>query len=194
MITVVPDKIINEKAQRIFPLIANDDLDRRVVVSEKPDKIISLAPSMTETLFALGLENKVIGVTEFCDYPPQVQKLVEDGKIEIVGGYSTVDTEKVVGLEPDLVLTAAGTSKDTINQLEKVGIPVVGVEGENIMDVLSDIKLVGRITGTLETAKELTDNMEEKMNSIVEKTNDIPSEEKPKVFYEVGTDPIYTVG
>ncbi len=194
IISVVPETVINEEARKIFPMMIKDDLDRGVVISEKPDNIISLAPSVTETLFALGLDNKIIGVTEYCDYPPKVSGLVENGELEIVGGYTSVNTEKIVGLNPDLVVTAAGVSKDTIKQLEKMGISVVGIEGENISDVMSDIRLVGRITGTPEKAQEITQNMKSNKNEILNKIENISKGEKPKVFYMVGANPIYTVG
>lgn len=190
----VPNDVIEEVARNTFPMMIRDDLGRGVVISEKPDNIISLTPSVTEILFALGLDNKVIGVTEFCDYPPKVPKLVDNGEIEVVAGFTTTNTEKVVSLNPSLVVTAAGTSKDTINQLEKMGIPVLGIEGENLSDAISDIELVGRATGTLEKARDITQEMRKEMNRIVEKTSDIPKNERPKVFYEIGTNPIWTAG
>ncbi len=191
---VAPDNIVQEIARQTFPMVVKDDLDRKVVISEEPDNIISLAPSVTEVLFSLGLDNKVIGVTKFCDYPPKVPNLVDNGEIEIVSEITTTNTEKVVSLNPSLVITAAGTPMDTINQLERLGIPVVGIEGENISDVISDIRLVGRATGTIEKAQEMIQDMEKEMNKITQKTSGISEDQKPRVFYEVGTNPLWTAG
>jgi len=93
-----------------------DDLGRLVAINGTPQRIISLAPSNTETLFALGLGDKVVGVTDWCDYPPEALDK------EKVGGYDTPDIEKIAALTPDLILVAYGTPIDVINTLEGWGL------------------------------------------------------------------------
>ena len=83
-----------------FPLEIVDQAGRIVRVEKLPEKIISLAPSNTEILYALGLEDRLVGVTEFCDYPEAARQKPQ------IGGYSTVDIEKVVAMQPDLILAA----------------------------------------------------------------------------------------
>jgi iron complex transport system substrate-binding protein len=92
-----------------------DDLGRLVAINGTPQRIISLAPSNTEILFALGLGDKVVGVTDWCDYPPEALDK------EKVGGYDTPDIEKIAALTPDLILVAYGTPIDVINTLEGLG-------------------------------------------------------------------------
>lgn len=187
----VPSSLIKERAKQIYPIAIEDDLGRDVIIPSKPKSIVSLAPSVTETLYALGLGGKVIGVTEYCDYPPKVPELVEKGELETVGGFATTNVEKVVDLNPDLVIGTAGVQTDAIHSLEKADIPIVTLEGNNIQDVISDIKLVGRITGTSEVAQAIAENMSEKEENILEKVSQ--TTKRPKVFCEIGVNPIYTV-
>ena len=118
-----------------------DDLGRTVTINQIPQRIISLAPSNTEILFALGLDDRVVGVTEYCSYPEAAT-----GKPK-VGGFSTVDIEKVVSLEPDLVLATRIHGKTVIPALEELGLTVVALTPSSLDDVLNSITLVGRLTG-----------------------------------------------
>jgi iron complex transport system substrate-binding protein len=81
-----------------------DDLGRTVSVAKTPERIVSLSPSNTEILFALGLGDRVVGATKYCNYPPLVKELKDNGKIEVVGGYVDPDIERILTLHPDLVL------------------------------------------------------------------------------------------
>ncbi len=83
-----------------YPMVITEMARREVTIESEPKAIVPLAPSNTEILYALGLKDKVVGVTEFCNYPPEAQEKPK------VGGFSDVNTEKVVELEPDLVLAA----------------------------------------------------------------------------------------
>ncbi len=186
VLSSVPEEILREQVEKKYPLLVEDDLGREIIIENRPEKIVSLSPSVTEILFALNLDNKIIGVSEVCDYPPKVNELVENGEIAIAGPYAKPPkTEKIVGLDPDLVITAAGTPMDSINELESLGINVLGIEGENISSVKKNIKLIGKVTGTSERAQEITERMEEKINEITKITENIPREDKPRVYYEI---------
>jgi iron complex transport system substrate-binding protein len=165
-----------------------DDLGREVSIEGIPQRIISLAPSNTEVLFALGLEDRVVGVTEFCDYP---EAALDKPK---VGGFSTVDVERVVALEPDLILATSVHETKVIPTLEKVGLTVVALAPETLDEVLANIILVGKITGRSQEATRLVAGLEERVKVITDKTESLPEGQRPRVFYLTWHDPLMTPG
>jgi len=171
-----------------FPLVIVDGLGREVSISKPPETIISLAPGNTEILFALGLMDKVIGVSEYCNYPPEVQNKPK------VGGFSTINIEKVVSFEPDLILATGGVQEEAARNLERLGLTVISLDAKRIGDVLENILLVGKVTGRVESAKRLRSNLEERIRTVANKTGDLPDTQRPRVFYEVQYDPLMTAG
>lgn len=163
-----------------------DDLGRVVNIEEIPQRIISLAPSNTEILFALGLKDRVVGVTEFCDYPPEALDL------DKVGGYSTLDIETIIALQPDLILASSIHAEEVIPALEGSGFTVFALEPKNLDGILEDIQMVGKITGRVKEASELVTQMENRRKAITDKTKDL--EEKPRVFYITWHEPLFSVG
>jgi len=164
---------------------ATDDLGRNITLEGCPQRIVSLAPSNTEILFALGLGERVVGVTEYCNYPPEALEK------EKVGGFSTVDLERVLALEPDLVLASTQTGEETVQKLEEMGIPVAVLDPDGLEGVLEDITLVGRLTGTDEQATALTGDLRARMDAVRERTRGL---ERPAVFYVVWHDPLMGAG
>jgi len=162
-----------------------DDVGRNVTITEYPPKrIVSLAPSCTEILFALGLGDKVVGVDEFSDYPPEVQERVRAGNLTVVGSFGAAfNVEKIMSLQPDLILATGGIQHliGIIEELEGLGLPVVTLYPTKLEGVLADISLVGKIAGEEERAEELVVNMEEKIQVITGKTQNVP---KPRVYIE----------
>ena len=171
-----------------FPLRIVDGLGREVNISKPPETIVSLAPSNTEILFALGLVDKLVAVSQYCNYPPEVQNKPK------VGGFSTINIEKVVSLEPDLVLATGGVQKKVVRDLERLGLTVISLDAKRIGDVLENILLVGKVTGRVESAKRLRSNLEERIRTVANKTGDLPDTQRPRVFYEVQYDPLMTAG
>jgi len=171
-----------------FPLRIVDGLGREVNISKPPETIVSLAPSNTEILFALGLVDKLVAVSQYCNYPPEVQNKPK------VGGFSTINIEKVVRLEPDLVLATGGVQKKVVRDLERLGLTVISLDAKRIGDVLENILLVGKVTGRVESAKRLRSNLEERIRTVANKTGDLPDTQRPRVFYEVQYDPLMTAG
>lgn len=171
-----------------YSIMITDDLGRVVTISGIPERIVSLAPSNTEILFALGLENQVVGVTNYCDYPPEAREK------ENVGGFSTPSVEKIVALAPDLVL-ATGIHKDIISQqMEGLGLTIVAINPENVERVLDSIQLAGKATGRIEAAEALISNMRQRIDNITNRTRDLLDNQKPKVFYVSWLDPLKTLG
>lgn len=170
-----------------FPLQITDDLGRTVTIKEAPQRIVSLAPAMTEILFALGLGDKVVGVTNYCNYPAEAATKPK------VGGFSTPNAELVVTARPDLVL-ATKINENFIPQLEGAGLTVVVIESLDMAQVLEDIKLIGKFTGAVDAANNLTADMQRRIDIITAKVSGLPDEQKPAVYFEIWPDPLTTGG
>jgi len=171
-----------------FPLTIVDDLGREIEIGKLPQRIISLAPSNTEILFALGLEDKVVGVTQYCNYPEAAKAKPR------VAGYSTPDIEKVVSLEPELVIAESIHEKTALPTLENVGLTVIVMSASSLDTVLRDITLVGQITGKSKAAAQLVDDLSGRIEAITAKTEDLTPEERLRVLYVCWHDPIWTLG
>jgi len=171
-----------------FPIEVTDQLGRVVRLEEIPERIVSLAPSNTEILFALGLGEKVIGVTEFCDYPAAAKE------IDIIGGFNIIDIEKIVAIEPDLILATEIHQAEVLPALERLGLTVVTLDPRSLDEVLESITLVGEITGKQEEASRLVTEMSNRIRAITDKTVSLLDEQRPRVFYVMWHDPLMTVG
>jgi len=165
-----------------------DGLGRSVTIDKIPQRIVSLAPSNTEILFALGLGDKVIGVTEYCNYPQEAMTKPK------VGGFSNVDIEKVVSLEPDLVLATHIHGKTVIPTLEELGLTVVAITPGSLNEVLDSITLVGKITGQSREASKLINDLGTRIEAVMDKTRILSPDQKPRVFYITWHDPLMTAG
>ncbi len=165
--------------------ILRDDLGYLILMNKTPLRIVSLAPSNTEILFALGLGNRIVGVTDYCNYPPDAKEK------EKIGGYSTINIEKVVGLEPDLVVAAYGNGIEAIETLKKLNITVVALNPKSIADIERDIILLGKITGTERNATQIVDAMERKISTVEKAVKD---KKRVRVAHIVWHDPIWVSG
>ena len=175
-----------------FPATVVDDFGRNVVVSKVPERIVSLAPSNTEILFALGLGPKVVGVTTFCDYPPEVPERVKKGDIAVIGGFADPSIERIVALDPDLVLASSSLQEKVVEDLEEKGITVIALNPKKVDQILANIRLVGEITGKLEQAEKLSNEMQQAIDTVRDKTKNVTY--RPRVYYEVWYEPLYTIG
>ncbi len=162
-----------------FPMTITDMAGREVTIEAEPQAIVSLAPSNTEILYALGLRDKIVGITEFCNYPPEAAEKPK------VGGFSDVNTEKVVELEPDLILAASIHVAETVPALEKLGLTVVVIAPPDVPAVLEGIRLVGKITGQEKEAETLTAEMQKRIDAVAKA---VEGREKPRVFWEISGD------
>lgn len=183
--------LASSNAEEAKSVALTDDLGRMVIITEAPARIISLSPSNTEILFALGLENRVVGVTKYCNYPPEIEYLKKSGKLAVVGGYVDPDIEMILSLSPDLVLASKIQSSSTIPKLEKAGITTFAINSKNLSDVLQSIKKVGKITGKDAEASELVRIMESRIRAVSEKVDPL---QKKRVLYVLWHDPLQTAG
>ena len=173
-----------------FPITLKDDIGNEVTIDEKPEKIVSILPSATEILFALGLDDEIIGVSEFDNYPEEALSKEKIGDMDM-------NTEKVISLMPDVAFLAKynyENAAETIKQLEELGIKVVIIDTEESFEATyKSIELIGKVTGTTEEADEIVSSMKDKVEQIKEKASQVT--EKKKVWVEVSPQPdIYTAG
>ena len=171
-----------------FPMIVTDDLGRVVMIPEKPVKIVSLAPNNTEMLFALGLAERVVAVSDFSDYPPEAKEKPS------IGVYPAPNMEQLIDLSPDLILAAEIQTEDIILQLEERGFTVFVLAPETLEEVLESITLLGEITGVEEEAFRLVADMRSRIKAVTDKTDSLPQSQRPRVFYIVWHDPLMTAG
>ena len=164
-----------------------DALGRRYVQNEIPRRIVSLSPAITEILFAVGAGEQVVGVTQYCDYPPEARTRVS------VGGFSgaTVSVEQIRALEPDLVILSADMHARIVSLLDELNIPSLAVEPRNFSQVYDVIALIGKITGRAGGAEEVVADMKDTITRVEER---IKGREQPGVFWILGEDPLMTVG
>ncbi len=163
-----------------------DDVGRSVEVPENPQRIVSLAPSVTEILFALGLGKKVVGVTEYSDFPAEALRK------ENIGTYIRPNIEKIVSLRPDLVIaTAGGNPKRVVEQIEALGLAVFTTFPKEIEGIYESIRTIGNLTGTGKQAELLSHSLEKEMAEIADRVKGL---EKKKVFFQLGTIPLHTTG
>jgi len=165
-----------------------DDMGREVRIEKIPQRIVSLAPSNTEILFALGLGNKVVGVTRYCNYPEEVKEKKN------IGGFATADPEEIIALEPDLILAKGSLQKSLVTKLEERGQTVFWLYPHSVNDILESFERIGKLTGSSAAAQKLRSEVEERIQKVEAKSKDIPEQEKPTVFRVMGLDPPATIG
>jgi iron complex transport system substrate-binding protein len=172
-----------------YPRALTDDDGRDVVIPSEPQRIVSLAPSNSEIVCALDACDRLVGVTDFDDYPPEVADIPD----VVIG--AVVDVELVVAADPDLILAAGNelTPSAVISELTDLGYPVLVLYPESLDEVLGNVRLVGEAINTADQAEALTADMQYRIDVV---RHAVPSGGLPLVFYEVGVfeGTIYTAG
>ena len=151
-----------------------DDWGRQVHLDSVPTRIISHVPSITETIFALGLGDKLVADSDYCDYPEAAKTKPK------IGGYFTPNIEEIIAMKPDFVLTD-GYAPELITKLDSLGIPIAVIDPKDINGVLKDIELLGNITGSQKKAAEIISDFEKRVYSVMYKV--APLCYLPSVFY-----------
>jgi iron complex transport system substrate-binding protein len=177
--TSVPTVVPTEVAVTV-----EDGVGNVITFESAPQRIISLAPNHTEVLYALGLGDRVVGVTEYCNYPPEAAEKPK------VGDFVNTDLELVVGLEPDLVLATTMHMAETVPAIQERGIAVFVLDPQSVDSVLKEISILGQITGQEDVADALVADMQARIDAVQERVKDAP---RPKVFWELGPE-LFTVG
>ncbi len=175
--TAVPvERTVTDGAGRVVTLPA-----------ASPSRIVSMAPACTEILFALGLGDRLVGVTTWCDYPEEARSLTK------VGDAWSPDYERIVGLKPDVVLAAGTAESEIVLRLQAYDIPVVVVNAATVDEVPAQVELVGEVTGRIEQARELAASMRSRLQEVRRRVAEIPVTARPTVFW-VLDDLLWTVG
>jgi len=179
-----------DDASTAFPLILTDSLKRKVPLTKAPSRIVSLAPSNTEILFAIGAGDAVIGVTTYDDFPPEVKKR------ELVGGFlpKSVSLEKIVALKADLVVIAAGVQTPLIDSLERLRIPVLVLDARNFDGLYDNMRMLGRVTNKQQAAEQRIADMRRRVDKVRARAAEVAPEQRPTVFYMLWEEPLMTVG
>ena len=167
--------------------IVTDKLGRQVNIPDKLQRVVALAPSITEIIFALGQENRLKGVTTYSDFPPEAAKLPK------VGSYVHLDLERIVALKPDLCIAIKdGNPRAVAQRLDSLKIPVYAVDPKNLETVMQTVLQIGELLKADQKANLLVQNMRSRVlriKSLVTKTT-----HRPRVFYQIGISPIVSVG
>ena len=163
-----------------------DDYGTTVTIHDETQRIVSLAPTNTEILFALGLGDRVVGVTDYCNYPPEALTKPK------IGGFSTVSVEKVVAQKPDLIVASLGNGLELVDHLRKLSMTVIVTNPQNVSGILHDITFVGKATGADDNATALVDSLTARIKNTEKNASTLTAH--PKVAHIIWNDPIYVSG
>ncbi|UOE92409.1 ABC transporter substrate-binding protein [Alkalihalobacillus sp. LMS39] len=165
-----------------------DAVDNEIVLEEEPERIVSLIPSNTEILFALGAGDKLVGRSDHDNYPPEVED------VEAIGGFE-FDVEKIISLQPDIVLAhGSNATAEGLDQIRGADIQVAVVNDANSFeDMYRAINFIAEITNTKEEAEQLISDMEARFAELSEQAAAIPEEERQTVWIEISNE-LYTTG
>ena len=180
----------NQNPQNKISVI--DDEGYTTNLTSIPQRIISLAPSNTQILFAIGLGDKVVGVTDYDHYPYNFTAWFAAGNMTSIGGFSTPNKETIASLHPDLILATNLHAPDVVT-LRSLGYNVLVLNPNDVNGVFKDISIVGKATGAEQDATALVNSLNSQIAAIEAKiaAANLP---KPKVYYEVWTPPLMSAG
>lgn len=163
-----------------------DDLGRKVKIPIKVNRAVSLAPNLTENIFAIGAGDKLVGVTTYCDYP------VEAKQIQKIGDTISPNIESIIALKPQIVFVSTASQIQAFTQtLEKNDIQVFVTDPNSLEGITRNLRQMGEIFGTSGRAEELVKDMEARLVAIKEKTSATPP---VKVFIQISREPLFTAG
>lgn len=175
-----------------YPRSVTDFSGEAVVIPYEPKRVVSLAPSVTEIIFALGAEDKLVGVDDYSNYPPQLNDMVSKGLIERVGGFTTPNYEEILKLNPDVVFTVSGVQEPVAHKLRSLGVRVVVLGSSNMNDVVSSVILVGKVLGVDTDALKVAEEITGTLQSLARVSSQFNT--TPRVAIIVWNNPIFVAG
>lgn len=149
-------------------------------------RYISIAPSTTEILFALGLEKEIVGVSTYCNYPPEVKNKTK------VGSFSSPNMEKIIALKPDYIFCTGLEQAPVVTQLRQLNFKVYVSDPVNMDELFDSIREIGELTNSSAAAIALTGKMKDEVNMISSRVKLIPSDKRVKLFLEIWHEPLMT--
>lgn len=167
-------------------IVVTDDTGATLRLKEPARRIVSLAPHVTETLFAAGAGDQVVGVVEYSDFPAAAKRMPR------IGGYSKLDLEAIAALKPDLAVGwASGNAPAHIAKLRALGIPVYLAQPERIDDVATQLERYGELAGTAAVAREAAAGFRARLQALRRQYGQRPP---VRTFYQIWKQPLMTVG
>lgn len=171
-----------------YPLTLKDDLGVSVSLARRPMRLLSLAPSLTEALFACGLGDRVVGVTNFCNYPPEARKKPR------IGGYVDSSEEKIVSLSPDLVFCTRGTPTTFISGLRATGLTVFAFDEVSFADITRALETIGTLCDVRPEANRVADGLRDDLEKLRTRTGALADDARPRALFVVWLDPLFVAG
>ncbi len=163
-----------------------DETGRKVVVPAHPQRIVSLAPSITETIYALGQQDKLVADTDYCDYPAAATEKPH------VGAVLNPSIERIVALKPDLVIgSAEANRREMIDQLAQVGIPLYGLSDKSVDDVLKSVRDLGALLDSDPQATALASSLEQRVQAVERR---VAGQPQPRLLFVTWYQPLITIG
>ena len=167
--------------------IVTDQLGRKISIPDNPQRVVALAPSITEIIYALEQQHRLKGVTLFSDYPEAAKNL------PVVGSYVHLDLEKIVALRPDLCIAIKdGNPKEVIDRLDSLKIPVYAVDPQNLDSVMETLEEIAQLLNAEDRAKVLIGLMKSRIGRVTSRI--ATTADRPRVFFQIGISPIVSVG
>ncbi len=169
---------VAESGKTVYPVKITDSYGKEITLTKEPEKIISAAPNITEIIFKIGAEDKLVGRTDYCDYPESVSS------IESIGTMRTPDIEKILSLEPDMVIASTHFNEENSQKLQDAGINVISLYEEN--DVNGVYTMIETLGTALNRNDEAQNTVNEMKDTIGKVTDAVSGLEEPTVYYVVG--------
>ncbi|HWO55559.1 ABC transporter substrate-binding protein [Paenibacillus sp. FSL M7-1455] len=169
-----------------YPLTLQDATGESFTFNEAPKKIVSVSPAETEALFAIGLGNVIVGVSDFDDYPEEAKSKPK------MGGIMKPNEEAIIAAQPDIVFTGISMSEEAVKKMRGLGIKIFKTDPKTVDDVIQNIETYGKITDHQAEAQKVVDQMKAEENKVVEAVKSLSGDKKKKVYIEFS--PGWTVG
>jgi iron complex transport system substrate-binding protein len=167
--------------------IVTDDTGHQIEFQAVPTRIISIAPNITETLFALEADDRLVAVTDICDFPPEAKEKLN------IGSFVSPSSEKIMAFEPDLVI-GCGTLHPVLGRLRELSVPVLSFNPKTIDELLVMIEKVGSAVGKEDAARGLTAPLRDEIGTVRSQAATLDATDTVKVFIEIWHDPLTTAG
>ncbi len=180
----------SQSQQQLQEREVTDDLGRKIRLPAKIERVVSLAPSLTESVFAVGAGDKLVGVTSFCNYPEEAKKLPK------IGDTMKPNLETIVALKPQLVLVSTDSQLEAfLRQMEAQNIPAFVTGAKDFDDVLRILKQLGDLLDRRDQAETLVQSLQSRAAAVQAKLkNENPAQKPVRVFVQISREPLYTIG